>query len=106
MFNLILLDDEYIKIIEYDALLKTENDYLKLVVIITNKRLLTLDYPKGLDALKFGKMINYPLKREVIFECNLDEINSVVAADDFNRYGITDGRYFYLKADEIKKIFS
>lgn len=106
MFNLKLLDDEEIKLVENDVLLKTNNDYLNITIVITNKRLLMLDYPKGLDALKFGKMINYPRYLEVIFECDLNDINNVLEEDEFDKYILNDERYFYLNSDEIRKYLS
>lgn len=102
MFNLKLLDDEEIKLIDNDVLLKIDSNYINVTVIITNKRLLILDYPKGLDVLKFGKMINYPEKKEIFFECNLDDITFVLEENDFDKYMVKDKWYFYLQSDEVR----
>lgn len=106
MFNLKLLDDEEIKLIDNDVLLKTDSDYINVTVIITNKRLLILDYPKGLDALKFGKMINYPEKKEIFFGCNLDDITLIGEENDFHKYMFKDKGYFYLQSDEVRNYLS
>ena len=105
MFNLKLLDNEEIKLIVKDVLVKTDNDYLNITIVITDKRLLMLDYPKGLEALRFGKMINYPRSLEVVFECDLNDIRFVLEEDEFDKYILKDESYFYLNSDEIKKIF-
>ena len=83
MFDINLLKNEKIVLVDNDSLLKSNNDIINVTTIITNYRLLILDYPKGLNALKFGRMINYPQEKEVIFETELKNIVNINKVKEF-----------------------
>ena len=46
MFDINLLENEKIVLVDNDSLLKSNNDIINVTTIITNYRLLILDYPK------------------------------------------------------------
>ena len=65
-------------------------------------RLLILDYPKGLNALKFGRTINYPQEKEVIFETELKNIVNINKVKEFYKYTLSDSNYFLLKSKAVQ----
>ena len=102
MFDINLLENEKIVLVDNDSLLKSNNDIINVTTIITNYRLLILDYPKGLNALKFGRMINYPQKKEVIFETELKNIVNINKVKEFYKYTLSDSNYFLLKSKAVQ----
>ena len=102
MFNMNLLDKEKIVLVDNDSLLKNNSDIINVTIIITNYRLLILDYPKGLNALKFGRMINYPQEKEVIFETELKNIVNINKVKEFYKYTLSDSNYFLLKSKIVQ----
>lgn len=102
MYNFKRLENEDIKYISDNALLKVNEQEKNISIIVTNQRLLLLDYPSKEnnyeEALK-SRAANYIEKKEVILEVNLSDIISIVE----DKYTLKDTNYFYLKDDELNK---
>lgn len=96
------LESEEIEYISDSALLKVNEQDKNISVILTNQRLLLLDYPSKVnnyeEALK-SKAVNYIEKKEVILAVNLSDIISI----ENDKYTLKDTNYFYLKDEELKK---
>lgn len=96
------LENEEIEYISDSAILKVNEQDKNISVILTNQRLLLLDYPSKVnnyeEALK-SKAVNYIEKKEVILEVNLSDIISI----ENDKYTLKDTNYFYLKDEELKK---
>lgn len=96
------LESEEIEYISDSALLKVNEQDKNISVILTNQRLLLLDYPSKVnnyeEALK-SKAVNYIEKKEVILAVNLNDIISI----ENDKYTLKDTNYFYLKDEELKK---
>lgn len=96
------LENEEIEYISDSALLKVNEQDKNISVILTNQRLLLLDYPSKVnnyeEALK-SKAVNYIEKKEVILAVNLSDIISI----ENDKYTLKDTNYFYLKDEELKK---
>ena len=96
------LEGEEIEYISDSALLKVNEQDKNISVILTNQRLLLLDYPSKVnnyeEALK-SKAVNYIEKKEVILAVNLSDIISI----ENDKYTLKDTNYFYLKDEELKK---
>lgn len=102
MYNFKKLENEDIKYISDSALLKVNEQDKNISVIVTNQRLLLLDYPSKInnyeEALK-SRAVDYIEKKEVILEVNLSDIISI----ENDKYTLKDTNYFYLKDNELKK---
>lgn len=101
MYDYQLEKDEEVLIISDDGLLKKGNDISNVSVIITNKRFLILELPIDLEGFRFGRSINYPIKKEVIFDTPIQSIMSIEYQDNFVKYILDSTNFFYLKDDKI-----
>ena len=103
MYEFKKLKGEIIQYISDNALLKKDKENKLISVIITNKRLLLLDYPSQLnnyqEVLRTSQNIDYMRKKEIIFETNLDEVLKI----ENDKITLKNGNYFYLIEENIKK---
>lgn len=102
MYDFKKVKDEKIEIIEDDCILLFENKERNISVILTNKRLILLDYPDKTDyqeTLRISKGVNYMRNKEEFYSVNLSDILSV----EKDKYILKDSNYFYLKTKNIKK---
>ncbi len=104
MYNFELLKDEKIEEIFDDVLTKNSDNIENVSVIITNVRLIILSIPKDIESFRFGKIINYPKAKEVIFEVNFDKIKEIKKDKDFNKYILSDNSYFLLNNNDVYKL--
>ncbi len=103
MYEFDKLNGEEIKYISDYALLRKDNEYVNISVILTNKRLILLDYPSGVnnyeEALKTSRGMDYLKKKEPILAVNLEDIKNI----ESDKYILKDGNYFFLKEDKVKE---
>ena len=80
MYNFKLLNNEEIVLIDDDVLIKNK-DY-KYTIILTNKRLLVLDYPSNtfnsMEDLRISGRINYVKMKEIILAKSLSNIKHII----------------------------
>lgn len=103
MYDYQLEKNEEVLIISDNALLKKGNEFSEVSVVITNKRFIILELPTDLEGFRMGRAINYPIKKEVIFETSIESIISVEFQDNFVKYSLDNTNYFYMKDDKIYK---
>lgn len=102
MYNFKKLKNEKIELIEDNCILLYEGKERAVSVILTNMRLILLDYPDGTDyqeTLRISKGVNYFRNKEEIFSIDISEIDSIKN----NKYLLKNGNYFNLKTKEISK---
>ena len=98
MYDYKLEKNEEVEIISDASLLKKGAE---VSVVITNKRFIILELPTDLEGFRMGRAINYPIKKEVIFETSIESIISVENQGDFAKYLLNSTNYFYLKDEKI-----
>lgn len=88
-------EDEKILLISDDTLLIHENVERNVSTIITNKRLILLDYPSGVnnyeEVLRIGRGVASIKKKEPIVSVKLKDINKVKRTKEFDIYQLKDG---------------
>ena len=102
MYNFKKLKNETIELIEDNCLLLYDGKEREISVILTNKRLILLDYPDGTDyqeTLRISKGVNYLRNKEEIFSIEISKIDNIRK----NKYVLKNGNYFNLKTKEIEK---
>ena len=110
MYEFEKLPNEEIVIISDDSLLKVDQDNIPISTIITKKRMLLLDYPKKSndfnEVMRIAKGMDYIRKKEVLLAVLLTEISKIEKDEDYDKYILNNGNYFYLKDDTIKQYFN
>jgi len=106
MYDIKLLKDENIIYIVDNAVLKKGDNPYEITVIITNKRIILLDYPpKTLnyeEDMRIGRGLDYLKKKEEIHSINIEDIKSIIEEKKYNKYILKDTNYFYLFDSENK----
>lgn len=103
MLDIKLLEDEKIELVSNNSLIKYSKEVVNVSSVITNKRLLLLDFPKDLENFRVGRVIMNPIKKEVIFEADLLDIIDLEKNSEFDKYLLKNGSYFLIKDSEIKE---
>ena len=106
MYNFNLEENEKIERIFDDILLKINNDIKSVSVIITNIRFIILSIPSDIESFRVGRMINYPNFKEVIFECNINDIINIEKENNYYKYILSNTNYFLLNTNEIYKFIN
>ena len=105
IYNFDLLNDEEIKLIDDNVLIYKDNKLYTF--IITNKRLLVLDYPSGLynsmEDLRISGKMNYIRMKEIIFERNLDDIKLISNDSGKIKISFMDDNFIEFKSDDVYK---
>lgn len=96
MFDFKLNISEEIEIISNDSILKQVEEGISVTVVITNQRLLILDFPKDLESFRRGREIMKPFVKEVLFEVSLEDILGIEPGEEFDKYVLKDEQNFYL----------
>ena len=106
MYNFTKLKGEETKFISDDAHLKMDKEFKNISVILTNKRLILLDYPNGVnnyeEALRVSRNVNYIREKEPILSIKLSEIDHI-ENDEIDKYVLKSGDYFYLECSNLRK---
>lgn len=105
MYEFDKLKNEKIVLISDNSFLKINDNWNSISTIITNKRLLLLDYPSKVsnyqETMRVSRGMDYIQKKEVLFKVNLNEILKI---EKDNKYLLKNGNYFYLNDTGVKKI--
>ena len=103
MYNLKLNKNEKIILIDDYVLIKNNSEYL--TVIITNKRLLVLDYPSQVynsnEDLRISGRLNYIKMKEIILERKLTEISKITDDSKYSKIIFNDETYLELKSKDV-----
>ena len=103
MYNFDLLSDEEIKLIDDDVLIYKDSKLYTF--IITNKRLLVLDYPSELynsmEDLRISGKMNYIRMKEIIFERNLDDIKFLSNESSKIKIIFMDNSFIEFNGDDV-----
>ena len=96
---------EEIKLISDNAIVYTVKEEKNVTCIITNQRLLILDYPSGVhnsaEDLRISGKMNYIRKKEVIGEIDLKDIENITKETDYYRIKLKNKEYINLNDDDI-----
>lgn len=105
MYEFEKLKDEEILLISDNTILKKEEKEVNISTVVTNKRLLLLDYPSSVnnyeEALRTTRNQEYLKKKEIILEVNLSDIKEIIE-EDYDKYLLSNNNYFYMKDNEVK----
>lgn len=101
MYDYELNKNEETILISETSLLKEGNQTTNVTTIITNQRFIILKLPTDLEDFRVGRSINYPIKKEVIFETSIDSIIEATKEENFTKYQLSNTNYFYLSDDEV-----
>lgn len=99
-------DNEEIVLISDNSILKKADKNILISIILTNKRMILLDYPVKSnnyeEAMRTSRGTSYILKKEPILIIDLKEIESIIEDDDFDKYVLDTSNYFYLKDISVR----
>ena len=103
MYDFKLNSKEKIVLIDDDVVFKNKAEYL--TIIITNERLLVLDYPSSLynsnEDLRTSGRLNYIKMKEVILSKELTEIKTIETNSEYSKIVFTDDTYLEIKSEEV-----
>jgi len=106
LYNFNKLDNEEILLISDESILRKDDKEEVISTIVTNKRLILLDYPEESnnyeEAMRTSRGADYILQKEPILIINLEEIKEIVNENNFDKYMLITSNYFYLNDNEIK----
>lgn len=105
MYDFKLNKNEEVKLISDNTVVYTGNEERKATCIITNQRLLILDYPSGIhnsaEDLRISGKMAYIRKKEVIGEIDLKNIENIIQETDYHRIELKNKEYINLNDNEI-----
>ena len=108
MYNFKKLKGEKIKYISDNATLKKDKDFIDISVVLTDKRLILLDYPSGInnfeEVLRISRNVEYNREKEPILIVKLEDIDHI-ENEELDKYILKDGNFFYLQDDELREKF-
>jgi hypothetical protein len=109
MYEFDKLNGEIIKLITDDAYLLKNDKKVNISVIVTNKRLILLDYEDGSndyeEALRTGMNGSYIRKKRPILLVNHNDISYIKETKYYDKYYLNNDNYFNLEAKEVKRFF-
>ena len=107
MYDFKLNENEKIKLISDNAIIYTTKNKINVTCIITNKRLLILDYPSGVhnsaEDLRISGKMTYIRKKEIVADINLKDITSIIKENNYYRIELNNKGYINLSDEEIIK---
>ncbi len=105
MYDFKLNKGEEIKLISDNTIVYTAKEEKNVTCIITNKRLLILDYPSGVhnsaEDLRISGKMTYIKKREVVGEIELKDIETIIKESDYYKIEFINKEYINLNDDDI-----
>lgn len=105
MYDFKLNKNEEIKLISDNTIVYTSSEEKNVTCIITNQRLLFLDYPSGVhnsvEDLRISGKMNYIRKKEVIGEIYLKDMETITKEVDYYKIEFKNKEYINLNDDEI-----
>ena len=108
MYNFDLLNEEKIIYIAKEVYLKKEGTPHLITVVVTNERIIFLDYPdKNFnyeEDLRIARGMDYLKQKEEIYSNYLLNIETIIEEKEYNKYVLKDSNFFYLfdKENKIK----
>lgn len=109
MYEFDKLDGEIIKLITDEAYLLRNDKKDNISAIVTNKRLILLDYGKGFnnyeEALRTGCNSNYVRKKIPILIVDNNDIDYIKETKYYDKYYLKNGNYFNLESKEVKRLY-
>ena len=111
MYDFNLNNDEEIRLIYDNVKINIGVDWIEYTCIVTNKRLLFLDYPNAInnsmEDLRISGKINYIRKKEIVTEVYLSDIEKVVNENDDYKIILKNKQYIimdsYVVIELLKK---
>lgn len=105
MYDFKLNKNEEIKLISDNTIIYTDIEEKNVTSIVTNQRLLILDYPSGIynsaEDLRISGKMTYIRKKEIICEINLQDIKSIIKDKSYYKIELDNNSYINLVDDEI-----
>jgi hypothetical protein len=105
MYDFKLNKDEETRLISDNTIVYTKNKERNMTCIITNQRLLILDYPSGVhnsaEDLRISGKMTYIKKKEVIGGIDLKDIETIIKETDYYRIELKNKEYINLNDDDI-----
>ena len=105
MYDFKLNKDEKTKLISENTIVYTAKEIKKATCIITNQRLLILDYPSKVhnsaEDLRISGKMTYVRMKEIIEEIDLKDIESINKENDYYIIKLKNKEYINLNDDEI-----
>ena len=105
MYDFKLNKNEEIKLISDNTIIYTDIEEKNVTSIVTNQRLLILDYPSGIynsaEDLRISGKMTYIRKKEIICEINLQDIKSIIKDKSYYKIELDNDSYINLVDDEI-----
>ncbi len=105
MYDFKLNKNEEVKLISDNTIVYTAKEDKNVTCIITNQRLLILDYPSGIynsaEDLRISGKMTYIRKKEVIGEIDLKDIENIIKESDYYKIEFNNNEYINLNDNEI-----
>ena len=105
MYDFKLNKNEEIKLISDNTIIYIAKEEKNVTCIITNKRLLILDYPSGIrnsaEDLRISGRMTYIRKKEVIAEIDLKNIETITKQNNYYKIQLKNKKYINLDDEEI-----
>lgn len=106
MYNFEFINNEEIIKIFDEICIKQETNEKTTTIILTNKRLLFLDYlqpNEGLELLRVARGMNYIKCKEVYYQINLDDIDKIIK-NEYYQVTLKNNITFEFDNDELYKL--
>lgn len=103
MYNFDLKKEEEIIKVFDDVLIRQGGNEKVTTIALTNKRVLFLDYlieNEGLEVLRIARGMNYIKYKEVYYQINLSDIESIIK-DKFYKVILKSKKSFEFDKDEL-----
>lgn len=106
MYNLELMNNEEVIRIFDEIFVKQNKNEKITTIVLTNKRLLFLDYlieNEGLEVLRIARGINYIKTKEVYYQINLSDVKNI-SKNKYHKIVCKNGMSFEFDDDELYKL--
>ena len=105
MYDILFNKNEEIQLISDDTKIYIQKTYKTYTCIITNQRLLILDYPSpyhnSKEDLRISGKMTYIRKKEVISSVDLKDIISIDYKNKYCKINIKDDKYININDTEV-----
>ena len=105
MYDILFNKNEEIQLISDDTKIYIQKTYKTYTCIITNQRLLILDYPSSYhnskEDLRISGKMPYIRKKEVISSVDLKDIISIDYKNKYCKINIKDDKYININDTEV-----
>ena len=106
MYNFKLMNNEEVIKIFDEIFIKQEENEKITTIIVTNKRLLFLDYRmenEGLEVLRIARGADYIKYKEVYYQINLNDIENIIKSE-YYQIILKNDISFEFNDDELYKL--